>query len=541
MDRLLVALLALALVPLVGAAPALDDRAALPRAAPDLAHGLLQTAGPVPASAAAAGSESFVSAATLGGDVDGDGRGDVLHLLRVDGRPVVEARGVADGAVAWSTPLDAPARGRWERWSDRVQALPDVTGDGVRDVSASVARYDEPGALGSYWVVWTWHVVLDGATGAPLWRHADAPGHETPLGYQVFAYADVEGDGRPELLALRWTTLLNEGDTFLRVAVVRGADGAVLRERLIVAPLGVGERAAAVGDATGDGQSDLVLLDARLATTDVVVEDGVTGRVAWRAPGLEGAYGVVLVPGLDAAPGAEVVVEATDGRRDFAVAYAGADGARLWSSPGTPYYQYVLPMGDATRDGRADLYAVAYDAFGDLRGLSLLDGATGQPAAALDGSATYPETLAELTGDGALDVVAWAGETRLLLDPAAGFAAVGGLPASGYVCPGTADANGDARPDALLFDVEGWWWEPQTARTSLLDGATLAVAWEDAVPDWEYLGCGLLVDAVGGPGADVLQLLATQPADGRVRTHQRVLSGADGALAYAVEVAAFTR
>jgi len=143
------------------------------------------------------------------GDVDGDGIEDILLDLLQRGPERVSRSLVsgADGHVLWTQAgFPKPVFSSYPE----NQILPDLNGDGIRDVlvySRPLWFYAAPGYM----------TVLSGRTGQPFWKHAVGPGfpnfgntHPKHGALPVWAKGtagDVDEDGVPDLLfeTQEWT------------------------------------------------------------------------------------------------------------------------------------------------------------------------------------------------------------------------------------------------------------------------------------------------------------------------------------------------
>ena len=166
------------------------------------------------------------------GDLDGDGRGDVIAASRHEVR-VFRQR--PDGRFGTDADLRVPI-GRLDekdliRGSGNVRvAAPDLDGDGRVDLVVTSTT----GGLSDARSETTFHLNRGGA-----WR-LDRPDRRTVVerGWSSLQLVDLDGDGRPELLEARFafsvleaveTLLTREAD--IDVRVFRGADGAIFSEQ----------------------------------------------------------------------------------------------------------------------------------------------------------------------------------------------------------------------------------------------------------------------------------------------------------------------
>ncbi|MFE0588309.1 DUF2961 domain-containing protein [Micromonospora echinospora] len=180
----------------------------------------------------------------LTGDVDGDGRADIITFTRGD---------AADVYVGLSTGTTYAAGVKWHDFfatGTEIPAVGDVDGDGRTDI----VTFTRGGAGDVY-------VALSTGSGfgpGVKWHDHFAIGDEMP------AVGDVDGDGRDDLVTFtRGTT----GDVF--VSLSDGTrfveDGWKWHEQLVL-----GDQLPALGDVDGDGRDDVVTFT-RGTTGDVFV------------------------------------------------------------------------------------------------------------------------------------------------------------------------------------------------------------------------------------------------------------------------------
>ncbi len=138
------------------------------------------------------GEDSLIAA-----DVDGDGRVEIVIASHADGRTGLLKWDGASFGLVWTSPslLVGPA-GNWRRGRDSFIAA-DVDGDGRVEI---VIASDSDG--------WTGVLKWDGESLAPVWASPnplEGPGGSWDRGEDSFVAADVDGDGRVEIvIAAQW-------------------------------------------------------------------------------------------------------------------------------------------------------------------------------------------------------------------------------------------------------------------------------------------------------------------------------------------------
>jgi hypothetical protein len=266
----------------------------------------------------------------------------------------------------------------------------------------------------------------------------------------VWARADLAGDARPELLVgceesieLLGTT----GASLARIARIRPVRPTPLR-------------AAAMGDVDGDERADVVLaLEEGLFW---VPRDAAGGLASPRvlAPSRNGA---VALAEIDAAAGAEiVVVHGSDPRPELWVYRGGPSPVRVTSVP-APLAASSVAVADLDVDGHLDVVVVGAQqillAFGDSRG--------GLPRTRSLAPGGRRALLADVAGDGAIEVVIERDEGSCAIAPAPSIADEGGCALLAGL-EGARDLH--ASPEGLLA-----WRQPDLVRRTP-DGASSPLA-----------------------------------------------------------------
>ena len=191
------------------------------------------------------GNKEFGQNVATVGDIDGDGRFDVIADADQGTSPALVLSG-ADGHVLHSIAVEPG-----DFSVGAVGAAGDLDGDGVPDVLVGAPNSGlgglKSGAVRAY----------SGATGALLLSVPGLPGDEAGQG--VASAGDVNGDGVPDLIVgVMYSDAF--GPNLRTIRLHSGADGALLHELLgPQVPEGYwGEAVAGAGDLDADGMGDVI-------------------------------------------------------------------------------------------------------------------------------------------------------------------------------------------------------------------------------------------------------------------------------------------
>ncbi len=255
-------------------------------------------------------------------DLNGDGTGDVVAWILSDSSEKPHAVRVfsgSDGSTIWTSAALDPDYVLWPR-----PAVGDLDGDGHAEVIVSHSRYDNQ--KGGYQCTLT---VLDGRDGKPKWSHSW-------LGYLDFLpplLVDFDGTGRRSVCVG-----LNEDST--DQLVIFDADGTVLRRR----PLDVRGNLSALlqlwrhADLDGDGREELLFADqGKLWAARGAKDDPLW---TWDLP--EGKATIIELSGPGQAPrsGGDRSVTPVVWAGNSVYGLSGSDGRVIWRCDGSVSPQF---------------------------------------------------------------------------------------------------------------------------------------------------------------------------------------------------------
>jgi hypothetical protein len=259
----------------------------------------------------------------VGGAANLDGQpGDELLLFTLSGG----FRAVrTDGSVLW--------RHVTTSWS-RPTLIPDVTGDGRKDVAAQIGQPGEPGEV----------LVLDGATGDTRWRE------DAPSPYGSIRAGDLNGDGATDLV-------YPSVDGVIRVRAIFGPDFSNGWTTTLAGSMNafwVFSESLDVGNLDADPALEVVFGTRQASNAGGVINvlDGRTGTVRWTAD-TGSVFGVKAVGGRVSA----LVWRTTPvGFRGELTAWPGGGGPAAWTF-NLPAHLRTSEMatGDVDGDGQPEL------------------------------------------------------------------------------------------------------------------------------------------------------------------------------------------
>ncbi|HEY6941967.1 FG-GAP-like repeat-containing protein [Dokdonella sp.] len=391
------------------------------------------------------------------GDVNGDGKPDLI-VANDNGNSVsVQLNSTAPGAATPSyTAQQAFATGA----GPRSVAVADVNGDGKPDLI----------------------VANDGGNTVSVLRNATAPGAPVPsfaaeetfatgAGPQGIAVADINGDGKPDLIVAN--AIDNTASVLLNTTSPGAATPSFASEQVF--STGAGPRSVAVADVDGDGKPDVIVANANGNTVSVLLNTTAPGAAT-------PSFAIQQAFATGAGPRSVAIANVNgDGKPDLIVANFNDNTISILlgtTVPGatTPSFaaQQTFAAGsgpisvtaaDTNGDGKPDLIVANRT---DNTVSVLLN--TTAPNAATPGFAiqhTFATgvgpvsvTVGEIDGDGKRDlIVANYGDdtVSVLFNTTAAGATTPSFATQqtfatgvGPVCATTANVNGDGKPDLIV-------------------------------------------------------------------------------------------
>jgi FG-GAP-like repeat len=373
-------------------------------------------------------------------DWDGDGRPEVAVHDAADVLKVIRGNGKGTFGLLPFYPLPS---------ATFVGALADLNGDGRLDlITGSTNNGSGPSVL----------TILQGNGDGTF--AAQPP---IPLGTEAFTFtaADVNRDGRSDLVfsGSGVSVMLGTGNGAFGPAIVTPSSGTI----------------QALGDVDGDGLLDVVVfqddpsVQRSILATMFGAGDGTFGAPVLTDPGVD-PIGNVMFADLDGDGRMDAVLPAGDPASPvLRLLFGSADRSFTLEDQSVPAPARPLAAGDLDGDGQPDLVGVFPDAPGAVvvyRGTGSRTFAPRSTYTASNGfvAGEGQATLADLNGDGALDLVAPGGGLVLLGRGDGTFTCDQAVATDFYGPVFVGDLNQDGRADLLTISGD----ETTPAATPLL-------------------------------------------------------------------------
>ena len=284
----------------------------------------------------------FISSTSISaspaGDLDGDGKEDVLvKAANTTTKTVIAKRG-DDGTHLWEESVNRTGE-------VNIFASPagDLDGDGKEDMLIDAREYDEATNSTTETVI-----AKKGENGAYLWEESVTGTKSSYI--SADSAGDLDGDGKDDVLVRAREYDEATNTTTKTVIAKRGYDGMHLWNESVSCEdwMNCGVRASPAGDLDGDGKEDVLVLaeeydEATNTTTETVIaKRGYDGMHLWEEPVIV-AEPCIYIPvdsvgDLDGDGKCDVLVhtseydEATDTRTETVIAKRGYDGTHLWTA-----------------------------------------------------------------------------------------------------------------------------------------------------------------------------------------------------------------
>ena len=341
------------------------------------------------------------------GDFNGDGKPDIVSDSYSNSTVSVLLNTMANGAAAASF----AAGQTFAVTKPTAVGVADFNGDGRPDIIVD----SNQGKLSVF--------LNTTAPGATAVSFAAPQTYATGTSSFHFAIADLNGDGRPDIVAA------NSSSTFVTVLMnttALGATAASFAQQTIAT--GLDTYAIAAGDVNGDGRPDIVADYYHVSSSKAVVLLNTTPKGATAAS--FAAAQTFAIAGTDIYGVALVDLNGT-GRPDIAATSYASDDVNIFMNTtpagataasftapqtfSTGSQPYGIVAGDFDGDGKQDLAIANYTSGGSSSTLSLLQNTTaaGSSVASFAGQQTFANgtggwqlAAADFNGDGRTDLVA---------------------------------------------------------------------------------------------------------------------------------------
>jgi hypothetical protein len=399
------------------------------------------------------------TAAVLAGDVNGDGKAD---LVAVNYDPAS-----GSGSV-WVMTSNGRAFNAPQPWSSKgltgtsAMVTGDVNGDGKADLIA--VNYDWTARAGSTWVMTS---TGTGFNAPQLWTSQAFNGTSSILS------GDVNGDGRADLVAVSYNATTNTGSSSVMMSTGTGFGAPEVWSTQAFN----GNSALLIGDVNGDHRADLIGVNYNPANntgSTWVMTSTATGfgaPQAWSNQPFNGSASM-LVGDVNGDKNADVVAvnydSSTNTGSTWTMVSSGAsfNAPQAWSSRSFNGTAAIL-AGDVNGDGKVDLIAVNYDA-ATATGSTWVATSTGsafntpQAWSSLPFNGTSAIRVGDVNGDGRSDLIAVSydpstgvGSTSVMTSTGTAFAPAqtwSGLAFNGTAAILAGDVNGDGKADLIAVN-----------------------------------------------------------------------------------------
>ncbi|HVP74289.1 MAG TPA: FG-GAP-like repeat-containing protein [Phycisphaerales bacterium] len=284
-------------------------------------------------------------------------------------------------------------------------------------------------------------LALDAATGKPLWTCAMGTGESTDTPPWI---GDADGDGKTDIVV---------GTFKGKLHVVHGSDGTIART-LQVAP-GAVQSCPIVMDVDGDAVMDFIAANFR-GDHRIHCVSGKDGSELWNVQTGDHIYHGCSVGDLDGDGAPDLAIASYDGR---VYAFRARDGKELWTvAPGDRYFMSPTVICDADGDGKPEVIAASQKVTA-IRGDGTILWSVDADASRGVDSVTRGVSAADLDGDGGIDFAflnskglfrAVRGKDGALLCEFDAAKALGKNVQSNSHGPAIADLNGDGKLDVFF-------------------------------------------------------------------------------------------